>query len=423
MNGLFSGIPDHWTIERVDRVASVHARIGWKALTADEYQPEGYVFLSTPNIKEKEIDFENVNYISEFRYEESPDLKLAVGDVLLVKDGNTLGITNIVRELPRPATVNGSIAVLRSFGVHPDFLRYVIASPPVQGHISMLKAGMGVPHLFQWDIKRLPIPLPPLEEQRRIADFLDAETRGIDRLSGLISRQLDLLEERRQWTLDEVWRRAGRAQWKKLGYATLLVTSGPRGWGGYLDDDGEIFFRSANLNRRSLVPDLSDVAYVRLPAEARVEAVRSRISSGDVLVGITGANSGWVALADASVSGGYVSQHVSLVRPDSRILDGRWLGYMIASSVVQSELMGSQYGGTKTQLSLPDIRNIRIPDIPLEEQRRLVREVERTEELINRQKSLRKKQLSLLAERRQALITAAVTGQIDVTTARGADLS
>jgi len=85
--------------------------------------------------------------------------------------------------------------------------------------------------------------------------------------------------------------------------------------------------------------------------------------------------------------------------------------------------MGSQYGGTKTQLSLPDIRNIRIPDIPLEEQRRLVREVERTEELINRQKSLRKKQLSLLAERRQALITAAVTGQIDVTTARGADLS
>ncbi|WP_083948201.1 restriction endonuclease subunit S [Thermobifida cellulosilytica] len=269
----------------------------------------------------------------------------------------------------------------------------------------------------------LPIVNPPLDVQGNIANFLDSETRGIDRLSGLISRQLDLLEERRQWTLDEVWRRAGRAQWKKLGYATLLVTSGPRGWGGYLDDDGEIFFRSANLNRRSLVPDLSDVAYVRLPAEARVEAVRSRISSGDVLVGITGANSGWVALADASVSGGYVSQHVSLVRPDSRILDGRWLGYMIASSVVQSELMGSQYGGTKTQLSLPDIRNIRIPDIPLEEQRRLVREVERTEELINRQKSLRKKQLSLLAERRQALITAAVTGQIDVTTARGADLS
>jgi type I restriction enzyme S subunit len=73
----FDALPSNWGLTRIDRVASVRARIGWKALTAAEYQHEGYVFLSTPNIKNQEIDYENVNYISKWRYEESPELKLS----------------------------------------------------------------------------------------------------------------------------------------------------------------------------------------------------------------------------------------------------------------------------------------------------------------------------------------------------------
>lgn len=157
-------VPSGWTPTRIDRVATVNARIGWKALTASEYQPDGYVFLATPNIKTESIDFGNVNYIDEYRYEESPELKLELGDVLLAKDGNTLGITNIVRELPRPATVNGSIAVLRAFGIEPRFLRYSLASSSAQSMIDAIKGGMGVPHLFQWDIKRLPLVLPHPDE-------------------------------------------------------------------------------------------------------------------------------------------------------------------------------------------------------------------------------------------------------------------
>ena len=109
---------------RVYHVAKVQARIGWKALTADEYQDNGVAFLSTPNIKGREIDFTNVNFISDFRYHESPELRLRLGDVLLAKDGSSLGIVNCVRTLPRPATVNGSIAVIRPFAVDPVFLTY-----------------------------------------------------------------------------------------------------------------------------------------------------------------------------------------------------------------------------------------------------------------------------------------------------------
>jgi len=67
VNDAFPALPSGWTISRLDRIASVNARIGWKALTAAEYQPDGYVFLATPNIKSAEIDFDNVNYISSHR--------------------------------------------------------------------------------------------------------------------------------------------------------------------------------------------------------------------------------------------------------------------------------------------------------------------------------------------------------------------
>src|ERR1022692_2653538 len=54
-------LPDGWSRSKLGFLATVKARLGWKGLKADEYVDEGYIFLSTPNIKEHEIDFENVN--------------------------------------------------------------------------------------------------------------------------------------------------------------------------------------------------------------------------------------------------------------------------------------------------------------------------------------------------------------------------
>ena len=105
-------VPEHWEISRLGFESWVRARLGWKGLKAEEYVDDGYAFLSTPNIKDRDIDFENVNFITQERYDESPEIKLNEGDVLLAKDGSTLGTVNVVRKLPRPTTVNSSIAVI-----------------------------------------------------------------------------------------------------------------------------------------------------------------------------------------------------------------------------------------------------------------------------------------------------------------------
>ena len=191
-------IPSHWKISRFCYETWVRARLGWKGLKAEEYVEDGYIFLATPNIKNSEIDFENVNYISPERYEESPEIMLNVGDILLAKDGSTLGTVNLVRHLPKPATVNSSIAVITpNKNLDSEYLFYIFKSGYMKNIIQMLKGGMGVPHLFQGDINKIYLPIPPLAEQKRICAFLSPKINKIDELIDKSKTSLVILKERR----------------------------------------------------------------------------------------------------------------------------------------------------------------------------------------------------------------------------------
>ena len=176
-------LPRHWSFHPLGRLSWIRARLGWRGLTADEYVDDGVPMLATPDIKHASIDFKGANRITLERYNESPEIALGLGDVLLTKDGATIGICNVVRELPELATVNGSIAVITPGNeLAGEFLYYVIISGYAQSIFDRLRGGMGVPHLFQSDIKRVRIPLPPLDEQIAIADYLDEQTLRIDTL-------------------------------------------------------------------------------------------------------------------------------------------------------------------------------------------------------------------------------------------------
>lgn len=383
-----------WTETRLDRVATVNARIGWKALTAAEYQEEGFVFLSTPNIKQPEIDFENVNYISQFRFNESPELKLRVGDVLLAKDGNTLGITNVVAELPRPATVNGSIAVLRPFAMDGRFLRYQLDSAPIQGRIQAFKDGMGVPHLFQRDINRFPLVAPPLAEQRAIADYLDAETARIDALITKKQQLIHLLEDR----------------WVAQRNASILRGVDPVSGTGELPDGWTC-------------PQLGVIIELQrghdLPAEARRDGPFPVVSSG----GVSGYHDESACRGPAVVTGRYGTVgevyyveedcwplNTTLYVKDFRGNDPRWVALLLESLPLDAESEKSAVGGINRNV----IGKLRVPRPGLDEQRRIAAELTRARATEERAREVLERQLKLLAEHRQALITAAVTGAVAV---------
>ncbi|MEU7921931.1 restriction endonuclease subunit S [Micromonospora zamorensis] len=423
----FTDLPTHWESSRIDWVATVNARIGWKALTAAEYQHEGYAFLATPNIKNSEIDFENVNFVSEFRYRESPELQLTKGDVLLTKDGFTLGTVNVVRNLPRPATVNGSIAVLRPFGIHPGFLRYVIASAITQAHIQAVKDGMDVLHLFQRDIKKLPVPLPPYQEQRRIADFLDTETARIDQLLSGRQRQVALLHERRTSVLTEcvtyneadahVHELVGkiRADWPVLPLRRILpginvgVVINPS---THFTKEGIPFIHGFNV--RSGYIERNGMKY--MSPESNSLLGRSRVRVGDTLV-VRAGSPGRAAVVTREYDGANCAS-VLILRRSERVIP-EFLAAFLNSPAGQGQVRFSQYGAAQEVISASQALAFVMPLPDTETQQSRVKSLNESVAEIQRMGQKLEQQLHLLAERRSALITAAVTGQVDVSTASG----
>jgi type I restriction enzyme, S subunit len=308
-----------------------------------------------------------------------------------------------------------------SIGPNVDarFLHHLLRSMPLVAEFGARSKGIRPAQwrLYWEDLADISVTLPPLDEQRRIANFLDGEMALIDRLVDAMSRSLYLLQAKRRALLMTAFPDRGFTR-VRLGYRLDLVTSGPRGWGEYVGSGGIPFFRSANLRRDSIEPNLEALALVDPPPTASAEALRSRVRIGDVLIGITGANTGWVALVDQRIASANVSQHVCLVRP-GKAIDGRWLAHMLSAPQVQELLLASQYGGTKTQLSLSDIRDLVVPLPSIGDQRRIAAGIESGLAEIEAERAPRDRQLVLLAERRRSLVTAAVTGQFDVATARG----
>lgn len=404
-------IPSTWDERDIGREVWVRARLGWKGLTADEYVDEGVPMLATPDIKGGRINYSEANKITNERFVESPEIMLRDGDVLLTKDGSTIGTVNVVRDLPGPATVNGSIAVLTpSSDLDGRFLYWFIASSYAQSKFDRLRGGMGVPHLFQRDINRIRFPFPPTDEQCAIADYLDRETARIDTLIEEQQRLIEMLRERRQAQIDTAIFEAS-AKTVHLRRLIEFLTSGSRGWGDYYADAGERFLRIGNLPRTDLAIR-GEVQYVDLPPGV-TEGERTRLAAGDILFSIT-AYLGSVAVVEGDWVGGYVSQHVALCRVDTSRVLPRFLGWAMLSTSGQNQLRQGAEGGTKQQLALDDIRDLQAPLPSLAEQRHIAAYLDEQTAKIDTLIAETETFIELSRERRSALITAAVTGQIDV---------
>ena len=190
-------IPEGWEVTRFYKVNNIRGRLGWKGLKAEEYQESGFPFLSAFNINNDKLDWSDLNFINQDRYDESPEIKLSVGDVLIVKDGAGIGKCARVSELPYgESTVNSSIAVITppSF-LDYGYLYYYILSNPFQRVIWFLKIGMGVPHLTQENMRNIKMPCPPLSEQQQIAAYLDLKCAEIDELIAIKQQKIEALKE------------------------------------------------------------------------------------------------------------------------------------------------------------------------------------------------------------------------------------
>ena len=168
-------MPESWAESKIGNLLYFAGRIGWKGLKAEEYTEEGPLLLSVYNLNDgDEVSYNRVYHISDKRYEESPEIMVKQGDVLLTKDGAGIGKLGYVKELAQKATINSSLLLIRPGNVAiSKYIFYLLSGPELQRIVKERITGSATPHLFQKDIKEFIIPVPPLEEQREIVRILD----------------------------------------------------------------------------------------------------------------------------------------------------------------------------------------------------------------------------------------------------------
>ena len=182
-------LPADWHVKKLGENAYIKARIGWRGLSADEYTEDGPLLVAGSHIKGAHIDWMSCDHISEFRYEESPEIQLQNGDVILSKDG-TLGRIGIVESLPEKATINGTMMLVRPnrHVFKPRFIYYYLQGRNFRRFINEKVSGSSVPHIFQRDMVSLLVPAPPSPEQRKIAAILSSVDDAIEKTEAVIDQ-------------------------------------------------------------------------------------------------------------------------------------------------------------------------------------------------------------------------------------------
>jgi type I restriction enzyme, S subunit len=294
----------------------------------------------------------------------------------------------------------------------PRYLNWLFRSPPYTHAYALLSRGVriGQVEIDNDDYRQLPVLLAPLETQRAIADYLDRETVRIDTLIEEQRRLIEMLRERRSTTIAQALEGLSTNITRLKYRATVQSGVTLNGEG-----DGSLpewpYLRVANVQVGRV--DLGEVKTLRLSA---LEAATSMLKSGDVLMTEGGDidKLGRGALWRGEIPNALHQNHIFAVRPDKTLLP-EFLVYWLDGPTARHYFWTT--AKKTTNLAATNkwvLGNLPVVCPPVGEQGRIAAYLDEQTAKIETLIVETERFIELARERRSALITAAVTGQIDV---------
>ena len=316
-----------------------------------------------------------------------------------------------------PLVFSTGFATLEARVGDPRFLNYTCRSTPFVEEVVARSTGVGYPAINANDMTAIEIPWPTGAEQRRIADFLDDRVARIDQIIAARQQQVRHADRARISLVDSVLTPAHPSGMTRLGRLATIQS------GLTVDEkrsnasggDCYPYLRVANVQAGGL-----DLAEIKTVVAEEALAKRCTLRPGDVLMTEGGDLD---KLGRGTVWHGEISpclhqNHVFSVRPARELLIADYLALYTQSSAARSYF---ERPGSKTtnlaSTSASKVMALPIPFVPISEQRDLASECQNQLAAVDAGVTALISAVSLLQEYKQSLITAAVTGEFDVTTA------
>jgi type I restriction enzyme S subunit len=178
--------PKDWEIKKLREIAKIETG---KREKGGGKETGEVISLGGENISlDGKLILNPSKYISKEFYNSLKSGKVKEKDILLVKDGATTGKAAFVEKLPaKEVAVNEHLFIIRGYNVDQKFLYYIIISKIFQNQIKSLFHGI-IGGITKAEIEEVYIPLPPLEEQKRIADILSIIDSGIETVDRAVAK-------------------------------------------------------------------------------------------------------------------------------------------------------------------------------------------------------------------------------------------
>jgi len=314
----------------------------------------------------------------------------------------------------RDGTATGEMLVLRPrVGVDSRYLHYLTLSPEWIEWANAVSYGSKMPRASWEQLREFHFWLPSLDEQRRIADYVEAQTRALGDLSRLRRRQALLTEERFAAWRD---RELEGFPLQKLSRLLTLLRDGthqppPR------IEHGVPLLTARNVSSGRLRLTENDTFISEDNADELDKSLKVR--AGDILMSVKG-SVGVPAIVPTEFPRVALDRNLADLRVDTRHTSSQLMLHILRSRRVQDQFRQAIRAAAQPGLPLGAIRSTWVPSPPVGEQPAIVR---RLEDEASAVQILTDKQLCsarLLTERMHALISEAITGKLDVTTARKA---
>ncbi|MSS43403.1 restriction endonuclease subunit S [Anaerosalibacter bizertensis] len=267
-------------------------------------------------------------------------------------------------------------------------------------------------------LKNLELPLPPKEEQDKIADFLDHNLAKIDKFVELTERQIELLKEQKEVLIND-------AVTKGIDKDVVYKDSGID-WIGEIPEHWEVTRLKYILDNKTekgrvLKDDQSYIGLANIESKTgniigidndiKIESDSPKFKEGDILFGKLRPYLTKVAIAKNS---GLCSGEILVLRNKNSTNFKKYILYRFLSYDFINIVNASTYGSKMPRAEWSFISSLKISLPPKKEQKEIVDYIEKETNKIDRTIELYKNQIELIKEYRTSLIASAVTGKIDV---------
>lgn len=345
---------------------------------------------------------------------------------IVVSIGPSFGKTMIVGpELDGANLTQGTARVAPASGISSRYLYWALRSNLAVSYWESIVSGATFHALNLEPLTRTPVPRWPIHAQRAIGDFLDAETARIDRLIIKKRQMVNLLKERWEALVlrllfgEETTRRFLTGQALSMpdtlevrSLVDLTDRSVPIVYGILLPgprlEEGVPYIGAGDVARGQLLLE----HLPRTTREIASQYPRSRVRAGELVYAIRG-TFGSVEQIPSGLDGINLSRDAARISPSSSV-NARWLMYALKSELAQEQFRQKEVGATITGINIEDLKRIRLLVPPRVDQDKMVETVEFVQRIQWGLLHGLARQEILLRERRQSLITAAVTGQLEI---------